>query len=111
MTTHPDHFQVAWWAKNLDELDHEIARLALVCGVRILDPGILERILRNDTSVCVTQNPAAFPKLHYLLAMHYAIRERSVEQLGEAQVNVIERDVIARLTKAYQDLVDGFPSR
>ena len=39
MTTEPDHLQIAWWATNLDELDREIARLARLCEVRILDPG------------------------------------------------------------------------
>ena len=110
MTTEPDHLQIAWWAKNLDELDREIARLALLCQVAILDPGVIERVLRNDASVCGTSNPAAFAKLHNLLVMHFAIRKRSVEELGQAQTTVIERDVIERLKKAYGDLVDGRPS-
>jgi len=33
-----------WWAKNLDEIDREIARLATICNVRILDPGVIERV-------------------------------------------------------------------
>ena len=28
----------AWWLQNLDEIDLEIARLATLCRVRILDP-------------------------------------------------------------------------
>ena len=52
MTTEPDHLQIAWWAKNLDELDREIARLALLCQVRILDPGVIDGVLQNDGSVC-----------------------------------------------------------
>jgi hypothetical protein len=110
MTTQPDHLQIAWWAKNIDELDREIARLALLCQVRILDPGIVERVLHNDASVCGTANPAAFAKLHNLLLMHFAIRQRSVEELGQAQTTAIERDAIERLKKAYGDLVNGGPS-
>ena len=56
MTEHQD-FPPALWAENLDELDREIARLALVCQVRILDPGIILRVLRKDASVCGTDNP------------------------------------------------------
>ena len=110
MTTEPDHLLIAWWAKNLDELDREIARLALLCQVRILDPGVVERVLHNDASVCGTANTAAFAKLHNMLVMHFLIRDRSVEELGQVQTTAIERDVIERLKKAYGGLVDGRPS-
>ena len=110
MTTQPDHLLIAWWAKNLDELDLEIARLGLLCQVRLLDPGVIERVLQNDASVCGTDNPAGFAKLHSMLVMHYLIRKRSVEELGQAQTTAIERDVIDRLTKAFSDVVDGRPS-
>jgi hypothetical protein len=110
MTTEPDRLLIAWWAKNLDELDREIARLALLCQVRILDPGVVERVLHNDASVCGTVNPAAFAKLHNMLVMHFLIRDRSVEALGQVQTTAIERDVIERLTKAYGALVNGGPS-
>ena len=107
MTTQPDHLLIAWWAKNLDELDREIARLALLCQVRILDPGVVERVLHNDASVCGTANPAAFAKLHKMLVMHFLIRNRSVEELGQVQTTAIEREVIERLTKAHGDLFNG----
>ena len=110
MTTQPDHLLIAWWAKNLDELDREIAKLALLCQVRILDPGVVERVLHNDASVCGTDNPVAFEKLHSLLVMHFLIRKRSVEELGQVQTTAIERDVIDRLAKAYRDVADGRPS-
>ena len=107
MTTQPDHFLIAWWAKNLDELDREIARLALLCQVRILDPGVVERVLHNDASVCGTANPAAFAKLHNLTVMHFLVRNRSAEELGQVQTTAIEREVIEGLKKAYGDVSDG----
>ena len=107
MTTQQDPLLIAWWAKNLDELDREIARLGLLCQVRLLDPGVIERVLNNDASVCGTANPAGFAKLHRMLVMHYLIRTRSVEELGQAQTTAIERDVIDRLAKAFSDVVDG----
>lgn len=107
MTTQQDQLQIAWWAKNLDELDREIARLALVCQVRILDPGVVERVLTNDASVCGTANPAAFAKLHNMLVMHFLVRKRSVDELGQVQTTAIERDVIERLKTVYRDAGDG----
>jgi hypothetical protein len=100
MTTQTDAFQIAWWANNLGELDREIARLASLCQVRLLDAGIVDCGLHNDASVCATANPLAFAKLRNLLIMHFLIRERSAEQLGEVQTAAIERDVIERLRKA-----------
>ena len=110
MTTDPDLLQIAWWAKNLDELDREIAKLVSLCQVKILDSGVVERVLHNDASVCGTSNPAVFAKLHNLLVMHFLIRKRSVEELGQVQTTQIERDVIERLKKAYGQLGEGLPA-
>jgi hypothetical protein len=109
MSTQADELLVAWWMKNLDELDREIARLAMLCQVSILDPGVVERVLHNDATVCGTANPAAFAKLHNLVVMHFLVRNRSVEELGQTQTTAIERDVIDRLAKAYGDAVKGTP--
>jgi len=109
MSTQPDEVLVAWWAKNLDELDREIAKLARLCEVKLLDTGVVERILRNDASVCGTANPAAFAKLHNMVVMHFLIRKRSVEALGHVQTEAIERDVIERLAKAYGEAASGRP--
>jgi len=49
-----------WWAKNLGDVDREVARLASICRVRLLDPNVIERVLHNDASVCGNQNRAAF---------------------------------------------------
>lgn len=51
MANQPGNVQTAWWAKKLDDIDREIARQATICNVRILDAGVIERVLRNDVSV------------------------------------------------------------
>jgi hypothetical protein len=107
MTEQKDHLLIAWWAKNLDELDREIARLSLVCRVRILDRGVIARVLHNDASVCGRDNPLAFAKLRNLLIMHFAIREKSADALGQVQTAAIEQDIIDRLTKSFPDLGEG----
>jgi len=82
MTQQTDHILVARWAKNLDELDREIARLAQLCRVRILDPGVIERVLHQDALVCGTDNPAAFKKLRDMLIVHFAMRQKAADMLG-----------------------------
>jgi hypothetical protein len=103
-------FPPALWAENLDELDREIARLALVCRVRILDRGVMLRVLQKDASVCGSPNPLAFAKLHELLMLHLALREKSVEALGQAKTMAIEDYVIERLKKSFPDLGEWPPA-
>jgi hypothetical protein len=103
MAEHAD-LPADWWADNLEDLDREIVRLATLCQVKILDLGAMERVLRNDAAVCGTSNPAAFAKLRQMLMMHLALREKSLEALGEAKTVAIEREIIERLSKSYPEL-------
>jgi hypothetical protein len=100
----------AWWAMNLDEIDREIARLALLCRVRILDPGVVERVLKKDASVCGTDNPVAFAKLHDMVMMHLAIREKSAASVGQGPTVAIEKQIVERLSKSFPDLAAPWPS-
>jgi len=101
MSEQQDSFMVAWWAENLDTLDREIARLATLCEVKILDPAVMQRVLKQDSSVCGAANPAAFAKLHALLTMHLAIRKKSVETVGETRTEAIEDYIIERIKKSF----------
>jgi hypothetical protein len=109
MTEQRDPVYRALWTEDLEEVDREIAKLATLCQVRVLEPGVIGRVLKNDASVCATANPVAFRKLHDLLMLHFAIREKSVESFGQAQTTAIENYVIERLRKSFPDLPGGFP--
>jgi hypothetical protein len=109
MTAEPDYFQIAWWAKNIDEIDREIARLCLLCQVRILDHGVIERVLQNDDSVCGTANPIAFAKLRGLLMLYLAVREKSVEAVGQVQTQQIEAHAVEQLRSRFADLLGNWP--
>ena len=47
MSDKPSELGAACWSKNLDEIDREVARVATICNVRILAPGIIERVLKG----------------------------------------------------------------
>ena len=107
--TEQNDLQIAWWAKNIDELDREIARLCLLCQVRILDPGIIERVLKKDASVCGTPNAIAFAKLHNMLMFYFAIRKESVDAVGQVQTAHIEEHVVEQLRNRFADLLGKWP--
>ena len=67
MTTF-EHFN-----RELASIDMEIARLAQLCGVRMLEPGVAEAVLRGDSSMCSSDNPLAWEKLRGLLVLHYHV--------------------------------------
>jgi hypothetical protein len=99
MTDKQSNLGTAWWAQNLDDVDREVARLATICNVRILDPGVIERVLENDSIVCGSSNAPAFEKLRSALMMHYHIRDRAVGAVGETQTALIIADIVERLKK------------
>lgn len=98
-----------WWADNLEQIDREIARLATLCQVRILEPGVIERVLHKDASVCASSNEIAFGKLHDMIMFYFAVRERTAGLVGQAQTVQIEYYVIERLKKSYPDLAADWP--
>jgi hypothetical protein len=109
METRNGAYSIGWWQNNLDALDREVARMALLCRVRILDPGVVDRLIQGDDSVCGTNNPIAFRKLHELLLMHFLVRQKSAEALGQQQTAAIELYVINRLKKSFPDLAADWP--
>ena len=78
-------------------------RLATICNVRLLDPGMVERVLANDASVCVTSNALAFEKLRNVLMMHYAVRTRAADQIRQAGTNALVMQIVEELKKKFGD--------
>ena len=58
------------WSRHLDGIAEELLRLAIACDLRLRDPGVIERILKNDQTVCGRKNPRGFEKLRKLLMVH-----------------------------------------
>jgi hypothetical protein len=109
METRNDTYHMAWWERNLEALDREVARMATLCRVKVLEPGVIERLMHGDDTVCGTDNPIAFRKLHDLLLMHFLVRQKSADALGQQQTAAIEMYVIDRLRKSFPDLATDWP--
>ena len=96
-----------WWGKNLDDVDREVARLASICKVRLLDPGVIQRVLDKDATVCGTSNPAAFDKLRQALMMHYHVRNKAVGAIGEAATQDVINEIVANIRKRLGNQLGG----
>jgi hypothetical protein len=96
---------------SLDDIDTEIARLALLCQVRLLDPGIIDRVLHDDASVCGTNNPVGFEKLRGMLALHFGVRDSIADAHGQALTTRVEQQVIDRLRARFPTLAGQWPPR
>ena len=103
MEERPELPQV-WWSEDLEEVDREIARLALICEIKSIDAGVIRRILNKDESVCGWSNEPAFAKLHDMLKLHLAMRDRAAKAIGERQVETVEDHIVGRLRKSFPDL-------
>ena len=103
----PDEFAIGWHTKSLDEIDDAIVRFATICDVPLLDPGVIDRVLRNDTSVARRPNPDAFTQLRGLLVMHYHERKAASDSLGEPAAARIAQEIVERLRKRVDGRLGG----
>lgn len=94
---------------SLNDIDTEIARLALLCGVRILESAVVERVVRDDESVCGRNNPVAFAKLRCLLAFHFGVLASMASAHGKAQASCIEQHVVDRMRSQFPALACAWP--
>ncbi len=81
------------WLTHLEGIDLEIAREAIICGVPLLEQGVIGRVLAHDAAVCSHRNTAAFTKLRALLIMHYTVQDRAMHALGETATLVIGEQI------------------
>lgn len=107
MTDHEERFTQAHWEEVLESIDLEIAQLAIVCQIPLLDPGVAERVLASDALVCGHDNPAAFRKLRGLLVMHYAVTKQMSDELGADHAVAIAAHVRKHLAPRIGHQLDG----
>ena len=75
-------FKHVYWGRQIDAIAHEVSRLAIVCDIELGRPGLAERILKNDESVCGKNNPEVFRQIRQHLMALFTLEERAIERLG-----------------------------
>jgi hypothetical protein len=92
-----------FWGRQLDDVMSEMVRQASICKVKLLDAGVVDAVLRNDSSVCGTSNPASFKKLRDAMMLGFMVREKSVDGLGPVETEAL----IAAIRERLQQYVGG----
>jgi hypothetical protein len=85
------------WTRHFDALSDEMLRLTTICDVNLREPGVIERVLHNDDTVCRSKNAIAFKKLRELLMAMFASIDKAVARLGTAETQKIAEEVRERL--------------
>jgi hypothetical protein len=93
MTTFEKHDQ------ELASIDMEIARLAQLCGVHMLEPGVAEAVLRGDSSMCTSDNPIAWDKMRGLLVLHYHV----VSEVAAAEGVEVAAESVRKALQSVRD--------
>ena len=81
----------------LRSIASEFSKLAMACKVDFEAPGVFERIIRADTSVCGTNNPEAFRKMRKHLLALMPLERDAIEELGADAVKEMLRQVSEEL--------------
>ena len=100
-------FRAKFWGRQMDDLMSEIARQATICKVRLLDPGVIDAVLRNDESVCGTSNPLSFKKMRDTLMLGFVVRDQSVEHLGAGETEALATAIRESIKERYGDRFGG----
>ena len=83
------------WTRHLEGIADELLHLAVACDIRLRDPGVIERILRNDMSVCGRKNEIGFEKLRKLLMATFDSIGKSIDRIGPQET----REIVETITR------------
>jgi len=87
------------WQRHFDTIADELVRLIVICDVQLREPQVVDRILKNDETVCRKPNSVAFRKLRNLLMATYNSVNKSVERIGKEETMAITDAIIARIDR------------
>jgi hypothetical protein len=87
------------WARHLDAIGDELLHLTIACDVNLRDPGVVERILKNDETVCGRKNPIGFRKLRDLLMATFSSVNKAIDRIGPDETKQIVDALLERLDR------------
>ena len=91
------------WERHFEGIADELLSLAIACNVRLREPGVIERVLKNDLTVCGRKNEEGFRKLRSLLIAFYDSVGKAAERIGPEDT----RKIIEAITEQKKRLRDS----
>ena len=96
------HVEHTYWGRQIYGVTRELSRLAIVCDIELGKPGLAERILKNDESVCGRKSPEAFRHMRQHLMALFTLEERAIDLLGPEDTKEILDQVRAAIVEIRQ---------
>jgi len=87
------------WLRHLDAIGDELLRLTAICDVNLRETGVVERILKNDESVCGKRNPIGFRKLRDLVMATIDSLNKSADRIGADETAAMVKAIMDRLDR------------
>ena len=85
------------WERHLNGIAEELMRLTIACDVSLKGPGAIERIIKNDASICGRNNPTGFKKLRFLVMATYDSLNKAIDSIGPEQTKLISDAIVERV--------------
>ncbi len=87
------------WQRHLDAIGDELLKLTTVCGVNLREPGVVERVIQNDETVCTKSNPIGFRKLRELVMATFNSLGKAMDRIGPQETQMIVEAIRERLDR------------
>ncbi|AGH86759.1 hypothetical protein F504_4249 (plasmid) [Ralstonia pseudosolanacearum FQY_4] len=78
--------------------------------MKLLEPGVIQRVLDNDARDCIHGNQTAFASLRGLLFLHFQMQKDLAEAYGPSDATEIVRRVWAHLQPRVGDQLGSLPN-
>ena len=91
------------WERHFNAIGNELVRLSIACDVDLSKPGVVERVIKNDASVCGRKNEIGFEKLHNLVIATFNSLGKSIDRIGADETKKITDAINAHM----QQMRDG----
>lgn len=85
---------------QITAIAREISKLAMACDIKLGEPGIAERILKGDDSICRRKNEKAFRRMRAHLMALFPLQEKMIERLGTHET----KDILDQVRQSILDL-------
>jgi len=95
------------WSRHLQGIADELLHLAVACDLRLRDPGVIERVLKGDETVCGRKNAIGFEKLRKLLMATYDSLGKAIDRIGPEETRKITETLRAELAERRDPPQDG----